>query len=194
MNSKKTNSNELAVSPFIIFEMPIVQIREAVSANLSDTIGASDFERIKIPTGGGQVWTVQTPDGEKPEKELSGVIVGWHDTRAYWAVPLDQSNGNAPPNCSSVDARTGVGEPGGTCLRCRLSQFGSGQNEAQACKLVRQLFLVRKGNLLPEIVNLPASSVKPARQYFVRLAARGWPFYSIKGNRQRRSRKSFIFS
>jgi hypothetical protein len=50
--------------------------------------------------------------------------------------------------------------------------------DGQACKLVRQLFLLRPGNLLPETVNLPAGSLKPVHEYLKRLAAKGRPCYS----------------
>ena len=41
------------------------------------------------------------------------------------------------------------------------------------------MFLIREDNLLPEIVNLPPSSVKPARQYLLRLSSKGVPCYSV---------------
>jgi hypothetical protein len=41
------------------------------------------------------------------------------------------------------------------------------------------LFFIREENLLPEIVSLPPSSIKPARQFFMRLASKAMPCYSI---------------
>jgi len=169
------------ISPFVVFGTPVAEIRDAVVANLGEgEMSAAHFERIKIPAGGGTAWTIQSLDGEEIEKELSGIIVAWRDTRAYWSVPMEQSDGNMPPDCYSLDARTGVGKPGGDCHKCAFAQFGSDpKGEGQACKLVRQLFLLREENLLPEIVSLPASSVKPARQYFMRLASKAVPCYSL---------------
>jgi hypothetical protein len=172
---------ETAISPFVVFKTPVADIRDAVSANLGDSsMSASDLERIKIPAGGGTAWAIQGLDGEEMLKELAGIIVAWRDTRAYWSVPMEQSDGNMPPDCYSLDARTGTGKPGGNCHKCPLAQFGSdADGPGQACKLVRQLFLIREENLLPEIVNLPPSSIKPARQYFLRLASKGVPCYSV---------------
>jgi hypothetical protein len=79
----------------------------------------------RCPAGGGTAWTLQTLDGEEMVKELAGIIVAWRDTRAYWSVPLEQSEGNMPPDCYSLDARTGTGKPGGDCHKCPLAQFGS---------------------------------------------------------------------
>ncbi len=176
---KKTQ--EEAISPFVVFQTPLAEIRDAVSANLGDGgMSATDLERIKIPAGGGTAWTLQTLDGEEMVKELAGIIVAWRDTRAYWSVPMESSEGSMPPDCFSLDARTGTGTPGGNCHKCPFAEFGSDpKGEGQACKLVRQLFFVREENLLPEIVSLPASSVKPARQYFMRLASKAVPCYSL---------------
>jgi len=172
---------ETAISPFVVFKTPVAEIRDAVSANLGDSgMSASDLERIKIPAGGGAAWAIQGLDGEEMLKELAGIIVAWRDTRAYWSVPMEQSDGNMPPDCYSLDARTGTGKPGGNCHKCPLAQFGSDDGgPGQACKLVRQLFLIREDNLLPEIVSLPPSSIKPARQYFMRLASKAVPCFSL---------------
>lgn len=172
---------ETAISPFVIFKTPIADIREAMNVNVGDAgLNAGDLERIKIPAGGGTAWTIQGLDGEEILKELSGIVIAWRDTRAYWSVPMEESDGNMPPDCYSLDARTGTGEPGGNCHKCPNAEFGSGsKGEGQACKLVRQLFLIREDNLLPEIVNLPPSSLKPARQYFLRLASKAVPCYSV---------------
>ena len=110
---KEPAKKEVAISPFVIFQTPIQEVRDAVAANLGDSaMSASDLERIKIPAGGGTAWTVQGLDGEEMLKELSGIIVAWRDTRAYWSVPMEQSDGNMPPDCYSLDARTGIGKPG----------------------------------------------------------------------------------
>jgi hypothetical protein len=179
--SNELVKQETAVSPFVIFNTPIAEIKDAVAANFGDNgLTVSDFERVKIPTGGGTAWTIQGLDGEEMVKELTGIIVAWRDTRAYWSKSMEQGEGNTPPDCYSLNARTGVGKPGGDCHKCPFAQFGSDpRGEGQACKLVRQLFFLRGENLLPEIVNLPPSSIKPARQFFMRLASKAVPCYSL---------------
>jgi hypothetical protein len=172
---------KLTVSQFVAFQTPIEQIREALVANLGEsTMSVTDLERIKIPAGGGTAWTVPEIGGEEIVRELSGVILVWRDRRMYWKLPIEQSDGAMRPDCYASDARTGIGDPGGDCHSCRFSQFGSAaKGDGQACKLVRQLFLLRPGNLLPDIVNLPAGSLKPVRDYFKRLAAKGWPCFAL---------------
>jgi hypothetical protein len=181
MQSKEVAKKEPGSSPFVILNADIAVIREAMKTNVGEAgLSAGDLERIKVPAGGGTAWTIQTLDGEELLKELVGIIISWRDTRAHWSVPMEESDGNMPPDCYSLDARIGEGKPGGDCHKCPLAQFGSDpKGEGQACKLIRQLFLIREGNMLPEIVSLPPSSVKPARQYFLRLASKGVPTYGV---------------
>jgi hypothetical protein len=176
MFTKEVAKNEPGSSPFVIFNTEIAVIREAIEANVGDSgLSAGDFERIRVPAGGGTLWTIQTLDGEEQQKELIGIIISWRDTRAYWRVPMEESGGNVAPDCNSLDARIGEGKPGGDCHKCPLAQFVN--DEGPKCRLIRQLFLIREGNMLPEIVSLPPSSVKAARQYFMRLASKVVPYY-----------------
>jgi hypothetical protein len=170
-----------ATNPFEIFDKQVSEIREAMEANLRGSgLTAGDFERIKIPAGGGTVWTIQGLQGEEMVKELDCVLLTWRDRRVYWRLPMEQSEGNLPPDCYSFDGGRGVGDPGGDCKKCQHAAFGSGaKGEAPACRLVRQLFLLRPHDLLPEVVNLPPSSHKPAREYLRRLASKGVPCYGV---------------
>jgi hypothetical protein len=90
--------------------------------------------------------------------------------------------GNAPPDCSSVDGITGVARPGinagGACAQCPLARWESAQDGAgQACKQVKQLFFLRGDSMFPEVVSLPPTSVKAARQFLVKLTTQGIPYY-----------------
>jgi hypothetical protein len=189
----------LADSQFVAFLIPIERIREAMVANLGDSnMSVTDLERIRIPTGGGSFWTVPDIVGEQTMRELSGVILAWRDVRMYWKRPMEQSVGAAPPDCYAPDARTGIGDPGGSCRSCRFAQFGSAaKGDGQACKLCRQLFLLRPGNLLPDIVNLPAGSLKSVHEFLRRLAAKGRPCYSLRTHialEKTRSSQGFEYS
>jgi len=69
-----------AASPFVVFQMPVSEIRDAVAANLGGNgMSTTDFERIKIPAGGGTAWTLQSLDGEEMANFLRArrlIIVG----------------------------------------------------------------------------------------------------------------------
>jgi hypothetical protein len=44
---------------------------------------------------------------------------------------------------------------------------------------MRLLFMIQEGDVLPFVVALPPTSVKPAHQYFVRLASRAVPYFGV---------------
>jgi hypothetical protein len=177
-------SRELAISQFAAFETSIEHIRETLVANLGEsTIGPMDLERIKISPGGARTFELKDLGGEAIVREVFGVILDSREERMLWKLPMEQSNGGRPPDCFAADARMGIGDPGGDCRICRFAQFGSApKGEGQACKLVRRLYLLRPGNLLPDILNLPVSSIKPLLQYLRRLSAKGRPCYSLMTN------------
>lgn len=166
---------------------------EMVQAAICENVGAGgitefDFDRIKIPAGGGLAFNVTTLEGETAEKSIIGVIVLARDSRAYWKVPLEQSGGSTPPDCQSNDGFVGIGSPGGDCAKCPLAQFGSDtkvvngatvQGRGQACKAIRQLFILRGDSLLPVVLALPPTSLKAAKQYMLRLAGQGVPYWAV---------------
>ncbi len=161
---------------------------ELVQAAINENVGTGgitefDFDRTKIPAGGGLAFNVTTLEGESPEKSIAGVIVLATDARAYWKVSLDQNGGrgNTPPDCSSREGTTGVGDPGGLCMKCRLAEFGSDpkSGRGQACKAIRQLFILRGESLLPTVLALPPTSLKAAKQYMLRLAGQGLPYWAV---------------
>ena len=44
---------------------------------------------------------------------------------------------------------------------------------------MRMLFIVRPDSLMPVVVVLPPTSIKPARQYFLRLAGAQKPYWAV---------------
>jgi len=155
---------------------------EALAENLGgETLSASDLQRVKVPSGGQTAWMLEDIDGEEIVKTFQGIIVFHKLARAYWAIsPDDEEVAGNPPDCSSPDSITGYGDPGGNCESCEFAQYGSAlKGEGQACKLVRQLFIVREGELLPLMLNVPPSSLKEVKSYLVRLAAKGRKYHSV---------------
>ncbi len=154
-------------------------IHEAIATNISGG-GISDFDlpRVKISGGTSPRWIVPTLEGEETLARLDGVIVYSRDTRVYYKLAFGKSSGKQPPDCSSSDGITGQGKPGGDCSRCPLAEYGSAEEgSGQACKQVKQLFILRGDLLLPEVVSLPPTSLKGARQFFLKLTTQGIPYY-----------------
>ena len=84
-----------------------------------------NFPRVKIPGGGAVSFEVPGDDPESPDsvKTIEGIIVYNHAAGAYWPEGAEYDD-NVPPLCSSVDGKTGIGDPGGACALCALNKYG----------------------------------------------------------------------
>jgi hypothetical protein len=171
-------SNEVAIFQREDRVQVIQQLRETFGGGV---VLHRDLERVKNPTSGGHTFKVATLDGEEHVETLTGVIVAWRDARMYWSKPFG-SGGKVPPDCSSSDGITGVGDPGGPCATCKYAQFGSkvgpgGQpTRGTACRQVRQLLMMR-GSLLPDVINVTPGSMNQCISYMRRLLSFGMPYY-----------------
>ena len=136
----------------------------------------SGFERIKIPAGGGIAYEVPGGDPESPDtvKEFKAVILYHHPINTYYKEKYDGSNN--PPDCGSMDGRTGINQDGeiSECAKCPFSKFGSDEGgKGKACKQKRRLYLVREGEMLPTIMTLPTGSLGEYSKYIMRLLNKG---------------------
>ena len=125
------------------------------------------FQRIKIPGGGVPQFEMPSDNPDQPnyESRLTGVIVYTHLTNAYWACEKSEDEEN-PPDCQAVDGKAGYGTPGGVCATCRMNAFGTGKGgKGKACKNMRALYFLRSGDMMPMILNLPPTSLKPYNDF-----------------------------
>lgn len=146
----------------------------ALQENLGgDKLGLSDLNRIKVPAAGGTAWAVQAPSGEDHVKAIEGIIVAIERRRAFWA---SAGVSQTPPDCYSSDCVTGIGRPGGVCDACPMNAFGSAKKpdgspgRGKACKETRLLFLLRPGEILPDVVSVPPGSIRTLRPFLTRLS------------------------
>lgn len=156
----------------------IATMSDALGELLAENIGQGglspfDLDRVKVPGGGATTWEIPSIDGTTEAKELTGVIAAWADKRSYWEKDMEDSGGGSPPDCTSEDGNTGIGKPGGNCWECPLAQFGSGKNNAQACKSMKFVFLVQPKRMLPVLLAVPPSSLSPFKKYMLGLAGAG---------------------
>lgn len=155
------------------------EIEAIIAENLGgQELGEFDLPRVKIPAGGSTTWEIPGLVESTAEKVLSGVVVHFKSTRAYW--PEDDAMGG-PPACRSDNAITGVGNPGGPCRTCPMAEFGSGKDgRGQACAQKEVWFILRPDTYLPIVLALPATSLKAAKQYRVgRLGSAGVRLSSV---------------
>lgn len=155
-----------------------------------------DFDRVKIPSGGGLAFEVPGDDPDNPDmvKELVGVIVDHHSINAYWSNKY--AGQNNPPDCSSMDGKTGQGTPGGNCKTCPYNQWGSDpETGGKSCKNMHRIYLLREGDLFPLLISLPPTSIKPFSNYLAkRVIGRGKRSYGVitKISLRRETNKSGI--
>ena len=151
------------------------ELMEILEENLAgQTFSPSDFERIKFPSSGTLFWQVPDLSGDMtPVKELVGMVIMQKYGRVYWQNEF-KAGENVPPDCSSTDNIQGIGNPGGLCATCPYAQWGSktGSN-AQACKQVGILFLVRSAQGMPILVPVPPTSLKPVKQFMLKMTSEG---------------------
>ena len=181
MTATKEKETSIAIkdSSYLLFRSSANETTEAIKVNLGEGgMEATGLPKISIPAGGGQSFDVPTLEGTEPKKTVEGVIVNFNDFRTYWEEGFDGSG--TPPDCYSTDSRVGVGTPGGECSSCPLSQWGSASDgKGQACNLKRKLMIVPEDRNLPIVLDVPPSSLKPIKDYFLNLASFGKKFYHI---------------
>lgn len=186
MARKKNGSSTEVVKrdQWAVFNQTPDALADIIKTNLGGSdLTPFDFDTIKIPAGGGTVWMVPTPDSEEePVKELEGIIIHQSDPRAYWRSSLEDSGGGSPPDCSSDNSNTGFGkrndeeeEGSHDCGTCSLSKFGSDGKRGQACKQMKNIFMLRKDTILPIVLQLPPTSLGAAKKYLIRLCAYSIP-------------------
>lgn len=178
----KQDSKELAtLDSFAIMDCDEQELREIMAANLGGiNFSVFDFDRIKVPSGGGIAWEVPTLDGPVAVTSLDCIILYYRDVRSYWKVAFEDLGG-IPPDCISDDSETGYGKPGGECAACPLAKFKSAdKGEGQACKQTRMMFIMLEESVLPVLLSVPPTSIRPVFKYFLRLAGRRMPYYGVK--------------
>lgn len=183
----KTKETTLATLPAITEQYPILALgsersREIITANLgNEALGVFDLDRIRKEGAAALSWILPSLEGDQEAREFEGIILDWRETRSYWQNAYE-GNGGSPPDCSSDDGVRGHGSPGGICAHCPLSKWGStsrANSKGQACSQKRLLFVLRPGNVLPDVVFLPPTSLIPSRKYFLRLAKAETIFHSV---------------
>lgn len=161
---------------FALLEYDQNELREIVRDTLGGSVNVADLPRIKVPAGGATQWMIPTLDGDEAAKTIEGVVILNRETRAFW---VNTEPNGSPPDCSSPDGFEGTGNPGGDCSRCPMAQYDSGKDGRQACRQQRQLFMIREGDVLPIVVNVPPSSLKAWRQFATQLVQARTPLTGV---------------
>lgn len=153
-------------------EVGTSEVADLIRSNVGpEGMDAFDLTRAINPTGKNAQWEIPGLDEDSEMTDcIEGIVIYHRLVRTYWQGAY--KGGGAPPDCSSADSMTGDGVPGGICIDCPLSKFGSAENGGQACRVIKQLFILRTGELLPILVNVTAVNIKHPRKYFLSLLSK----------------------
>ena len=137
----------------------------------ADGLQMMSFQRVKIPAGGALQFEIPTEDPDNPDyaRTLEGVILYNHSAYTLWPEGSEYDE-DTKPLCSSVDGKTGIGEPGGACATCPMNAYGSARDggRGKACKNMRDIYLLRSGEYMPLLISLPPTSIKPFKEFLNR--------------------------
>mgnify|MGYP003148162766 CR=1 FL=1 len=152
-----------------------------------EQLGLSNFQltRLRIPAGGMTAWEVESLEGTRVEQELDVVILAMKgNQKSWWAQPIEEAGGGAPPSCSSSDGRTGFGinhlgddavAGEHSCQECAWNQFGSARNggNGKDCSDFALLFFFTEGSRIPSLLMVPATSLRKLQGYVLKLIDAG---------------------
>ena len=134
----------------------------------ADGLQMMSFQRVKIPAGGALQFEIPTEDPDNPDyaRTLEGVILYNHSAYTLWPEGSEYDE-DTKPLCSSVDGKTGIGEPGGACATCPMNAYGSARDggRGKACKNMRDIYLLRSGEYMPIQIALPPTSLMPYTRF-----------------------------
>ena len=150
---------------------------EIMAAAAAEGISMRSFPKIKVPSGGGNAWDI---DGE-PLKSFDGIILYHRPVKAFYRKTFGEDGiTNAPPDCTSIDMATGVGDPGGECRLCPYNRYPKNGSK-KACSDRTFMFILRPDSLLPYFLNVPPGSFGNRKDYTnTALAGRGvWPWHVV---------------
>lgn len=189
----KSNNDAVSVptdSPFPV--VASADARAMLATQVAEAgIGVFDLDRIKLPTGGGNFFELPGLDGPTPAQEFHAVITAVRANQKAWhRTTMDEGGGGSFPDCRSYDGETGWGnrdlEPEAnelgeavqgqhSCADCPWNQFGSarGEGSGKDCSDSTHLVFYREGVALPDLMIVPAGSLKAVRNYLLSLAKHG---------------------
>lgn len=160
-------------------------LKEAM-AEVGESITPADLVRVKIPSGGGKKWTIETAAGEKTVDAIEGILCYVQKRGVLWAedepkegalpvlVTYDlktaEQAGPIPKEMEAELARCKIGEGLYDWEKLSYNEFGSGKGgHGKKCKEQRLLFILQKGSIYPLVVTAPPGSLKNVRKFLIQV-------------------------
>jgi hypothetical protein len=161
----EVDKNLAAFNVFSLDQEELEELRADMGVGSGGSLGRFDLPKIKMPSAG--LLQFILPDGSTA-KEIRGIISSFKDTRVFYSNPDTQGT---PPDCTSEDCHCGFGkvhpaqENAGVteCAKCPNNQWGSHPKGTggKACSERRLLAIQMENGLVPALLSLPVTSVKP---------------------------------
>jgi hypothetical protein len=145
-------------------------LKEIIAEEL-DGLGTIPFDIVKIPSGGGLAFELPGEDEDHPisAAEIVGIILDHHPANSWWMNEF--TGANEQPDCASMDGKHGIVSATGevkSCATCPLNEFGSGKDGGKACKNLHRVYLLRSGEPLPLVLQIPPTSLKALKNYIAK--------------------------
>jgi hypothetical protein len=165
---------------------------EEITSMIQSNVGSTDLNEFSLPrainpSGKSTRWEIPgITDDSEFVSEVEGIIAAHKESRVYYVLSYDESGGNERPDCvGSVDPETNVmigeGNPGGICAKCKYSKFTKledGTSEAPKCRQLKQVFVLRPGEIMPTKFNATGGNVNQVANYLLNLTIKGWLKYN----------------
>ncbi len=189
----KKKKDAVAVFDPTQYAVTVPSGRADLETLLQGGVGVFDMTRMKVPGSGGSSWEIETLHGLESLRDIEVVIMLVQgNQKAWWREPYGSGGGNTPPNCSSVNARTGTDNPSReepddgkdvqgvhNCITCPWNAWKSAkrpdgtQGRGKDCKDFAMIFLYRPGSRTPTMLTVSPTSLKPMRRYSIALMDAG---------------------
>lgn len=139
-----------------------------------------NFPRISFKNG-----RFKLSQDDKGSEELKGVILFHGRQNTYWDGNYDPNN-IVPPECFSVDGKTGSKSRDGSgnfgsCRDCKKNQFGSGVGKGKACRNQKKVYIQVPGNAVPYTLFLAPTSLSGFNDSYImnKIVQKGLQYWAV---------------
>jgi len=121
---------------------------------------------------------------DRKESSFVGTILDISRINAWWEQSFDESGGNTPPQCASMDGITPASNceapQSTTCATCPQNTFGSDGKRGKACKNMKRVHIMVPGSMFPHRLTLPPSNLRPVDEYVSMLTGKNLPYQLVQ--------------
>ncbi|MDE0915769.1 MAG: hypothetical protein OSB57_11410 [Planctomycetota bacterium] len=192
--SKKQSTGEIATTTPSDFPLFASEKGARIMSTLKEMdIKKFDLDKIKAPSGGAVAFEVEGLDGIEYKQELEvviGLMIGGQ--RAWHRVNYEDSDGGAAPDCVSTDGKTGFGsrdkdgdedseKTAMDCDDCPWNQWESHRSggAGRDCGEKAILYAFTKTSLIPIVIQVSATSLKPLKRHAMKLMGFGLELHDV---------------